>query len=261
MEKNFLSCEKHYTQKPDASNVYMHAHDLYEIFYFLHGDANYFIEGNIYNLEPGDILFIKKAEAHSLLINSQAPYERIVINFYDDALLGEESHNIISFFDNLPLGSGNIYPASMFKEKNWQYYISKILSSENMDRKRLYLSVLVTELYDCSPSIMNIQPAKDCISDIIDYLNNHLTDQLSLDFICKRFYISKSHLNRKFKLMTGSTVWEYITTKRLLSAKELLHSGERPTKVFLKCGFNDYASFFRAYKAKFGAAPKNDFNK
>lgn len=106
--------------------------------------------------------------------------------------------------------------------------------------------------------ILNLETEKDGFSDIIDFLNEHMYEPLSLDGICDRFYMSKSHLNRKFKLMTGSTVWEYITAKRLLSAKELLQLGEPPTKVFSKCGFNDYSSFFRAYKAKFGLSPKNE---
>lgn len=76
--------------------------------------------------------------------------------------------------------------------------------------------------------------------------------------ISEKFYISKSQLNRKFKRITGSTVWEYILTKRLIFAKELLQNGEHPTTVYLKSGFKDYCSFFRAYKIKFGVSPKND---
>lgn len=258
MKNAYLTCHKHNTPKPDTSSFHMHAHDLYEIFCFLKGDAKYYIEGNIYNLKPRDVLFIKRAEAHSLLINTQVPYERIVINFHQDALLGDETQKKLAYFDSLPLGVGNKYPASMFKNKNWQYYINKILSTDSKETKGLYLSVLVSELYDCSPMILNLETEKDGFSDIIDFLNEHMYEPLSLESICDRFYISKSHLNRKFKLMTGSTVWEYITAKRLLSAKELLQLGEPPTKVFSKCGFNDYSSFFRAYKAKFGLSPKNE---
>ena len=148
----------------------------------------------------------------------------------------------------------------MFKDKNWQYYIDRILNGNEYCR-RLYLTVLVNELYECNPMILKLQPEKDEFSDIITYLNEHMYEPLSLDSICERFYISKSNLNRKFKLLTGSTVWEYITTKRLLYAKELLQTGIPPTKAFSKCGFNDYTSFFRAYKAKFNVSPKHDAEK
>ena len=99
------------------------------------------------------------------------------------------------------------------------------------------------------------------IIDIVKYINNHLSEELSLDIICDRFFISKSHINRKFKKVIGSTVWEYINIKRLLLAKELLHNGISPTNVYLKCGFKDYCTFFRAYKAKFGVSPKSSMHK
>ena len=84
---------------------------------------------------------------------------------------------------------------------------------------------------------------------------------MTLESICEKFYISKSQLNRRFKRVIGSTVWEYVTTKRLILAKELLQNGETPMTVYSKCGFNDYTSFFRAYKSRFFVSPKNDCSK
>lgn len=261
MSNRFIDCRKTLTKNPNLDEFHMHAHDFYEIYCFLSGDAKYFVEGNIYKLRPGDILFIKKAEAHTLLINSPVPYERIIINFNSDALTAPEAVRLLSFFDTLPLGSGNRFPSSMFKDRHWHYYIDKMLSYTDAEKRGLYLSVLINEMYESCFDVLNIQTEKDDFSDIIAYLNSHLTEQLTLESICARFYLSKSQLNRKFKRMTGSTVWEYITAKRLLMAKELLQGGEPPSKVCSKCGFNDYTSFFRAYKAKFSSAPKNDFIK
>ena len=62
-----------------------------------------------------------------------------------------------------------------------------------------------------------------------------------------------------FKALTGTTVWDYIVTKRIMKARMLLQSGERPYDIYLKCGFKDYCSFFKAYKLKFGVSPKQDF--
>ena len=103
--------------------------------------------------------------------------------------------------------------------------------------------------------------AKEIKEYFINYINNHLFEDLSLDNISETFYISKTHLTRKFKKYTGSTVWDYILTKRLLYAKELLKNGEKPTDVYVDCGFNDYCSFYRAYKLKFNLPPKDDYNK
>lgn len=172
-------------------------------FCFISGDAKYFVEGTIYSLKSGDILIMKKAEARSLLINSCVPYERIVINFNADAVLGNP--DLIDFIDNRPLGTHNRYPASIFKNTNWLYYLKKICSAESMNEKQIYLTVLLTELSKNYSKIQeNIPPAKDNIIDIISYINTHLTENLSLDIICNNFYISKAQINRKFKHMTGS---------------------------------------------------------
>ena len=222
------------------------------------GTAKYFVEGNIYKLKPGDILIIKKAEAHSLLISSKVPYERIVVNFNQEALLEDYPHEAILFLDNKPLGKNNRYTATKFSDMRWLYYLEIICSSQDYYEKRLYLTILLRELKKHYHEICENSIKADSTSDIIEYINRHLTEELSLDSICENFYISKSQLNRKFRRITGSTVWEYILTKRLLLAKELIQNGEHPTTAYIKSGFNDYCTFFRAYKIKFGVSPKND---
>ncbi len=253
------SC-KNYTKNPDLEMFTMHTHNDYEIYCFLQGSAKYFVEGNIYNLKSGDILIIKKAEAHTLLINNDLPYERFVVNFTADSIIGESRESLTSFLDSKPLGHNNRYAFSNFKEKNWIYYLEKMCETENQTQKELYLTVLLNELYECYHLLHDDSPNYDSTQEIIKYINNHLTDGITLENISERFYLSKSQLQRRFKRTTGSTVWEYILTKRLILAKELLQNGEHPTSCYLKCGFSDYCSFFRAYKAKFGVSPKEDFS-
>ncbi|MGN0173473.1 MAG: AraC family transcriptional regulator [Acutalibacteraceae bacterium] len=259
--KKCIDSHRNYTQEPDLTMFRMHTHEMYEIYCFLSGNAKYFVEGNIYELKPGDVLIMKKAEAHSLLINHCIPYERIIVNFNNEAILSELRSKITDFIDNRPLGQNNRYPASMFKESNWIYYLNKICDCEDIVEKKIYLTVLLNELCDNYSKIQGKEMVKDNIIDIINYINRHLTENLSLDVICNRFFVSKTHINRKFKQMTGSTVWEYILTKRLILAKEMLQNGQRPTAVSLQCGFNDYCSFFKAYKNRFNVSPKDDYLK
>lgn len=236
----------------------MHTHDTYEIYCFLSGNAKYFVEGNTYPLNPGDILVMKKAEAHSLLINKCTPYERIVVNFNSNAIGENVRSKIVSFLDKRPLGIKNRFPASLFSGTNWIYYMKKICESDDINIQSVYLTVLLSELYERFPEIKTQKASSEGIMDIVKYINYNLSGELNLDIICNRFFISKSNLNRKFKKIIGTTVWEYVITKRLLLAKELLQAGALPTDVYLECGFKDYCTFFRAYKAKFNVSPKND---
>ncbi len=247
-----------YTEKPDTALFKMHAHDGYEIFLFMSGRANYYIEGTVYPLKVGDILLMKKAESHSLLLLKDSPYERISIHFGEDALIGERGKQIKEYFDGIPLGQKNHYPASVFKGNNWEYYLNTIVSTENDDIKRLYITTVMSEICDAAHRELSESGHRDSISELIAYINGHLGDELSLEKICASFHISVSHASRRFRQITGTSIWDYVKQKRLLLAKDLLQKGMNPYRVCEKCGFNEYSTFYRAYKSKFGVSPKAD---
>ena len=257
----FLTASKNYTKNPDTSIFKMHTHNIYEIFCFLSGNAKYYIEGTIYNLKPNDILIINKFESHSLLIKSTAPYERLVVNFNSEALLTENPNRLLNFIINKPLGINNLYSSSTYRSTNWIYYLEKICSSYELDVKRAYLTVLINELFEAHNKTDENKSKHTEINSIVQYINDNLTNNISLEDVCNKFHFSKTHLNRKFKEIVGTTVWEYITTKRLYLAKEFLRSGIPPTTVYIKCGFNDYCTFYKSYKNKFGVSPKVDYKK
>ena len=109
-------------------------------------------------------------------------------------------------------------------------------------------------------SSTNAQPEEErsSIRAIIEYINKNLFSDMTLDSICSKFFINKSHINRLFKEVTGSTVWEYVILKRLVAAKQLIKDGVKASAAAEMTGFRDYSNFYRAYKAHFGISPKSD---
>ena len=100
------------------------------------------------------------------------------------------------------------------------------------------------------------EPESDTMAyRIVRYLKKNLNNPITLDDICREFYISRSQLCRIFRDATGTTVKHYLTVKRLLNAKRRIDAGELATHIYLQCGFNDYSSFYRAYVKHFGCAP------
>ncbi|MBQ7090858.1 MAG: helix-turn-helix transcriptional regulator [Clostridia bacterium] len=251
----------HISEKPLDEPYDMHAHNSYEILLFLSGDADYYVEGTRYTLHHGDIMIMRRSEFHHLILKSNRSYERIVLNF--DLPIFEQldpEHRLLSIFDDRQLGKYNHYSASSFPENHWKYFFDKILNCKEEPLRVAFLFALLGELYECyhSESFSSSGDRVELIYSVVRYINENINSNLSLDMICEHFYLSKTHLNRLFKQATGSTVWNYILIKRLLRARELLSFGESPTNVYLQCGFQDYTTFFRAYKKQFNVSPKKD---
>ena len=265
---NLFSIESNemYTESPVQSMFPAHTHDVHEIFCFLSGDATYSVEGSNYPLSPGDVVIMRAAETHHLILNKAIPYHRISI-YFKPHIEDESSlqHIFLDAFLDRPIGLCNYYPATRYSNSNWIYFLKKICQAEDHLRKQTYLMVFLQELSDCYISLQKepILTSSTPLLQITHYIDRHLTDTLNLDIICNRFFISKSQLIRIFKKNLGITVGEYINTKRLSLAQKRISSGEAPTSVYSKCGFNDYSTFFRAYKKKYGYGPAtshtNDF--
>ena len=94
------------------------------------------------------------------------------------------------------------------------------------------------------------------MADILTYINDHLTDELTIDNIADTFFISKFYMMRQFKQETGYTIGKYISRKRLLLAKDLILSGVPSTQACFDCGYKDYSTFSRAYKRLFSESPR-----
>lgn len=249
--------------KPIQSDFRMHTHESYELYYFAGGNGIYRVEGTPYPLEKGDILIMRPAEAHYIDITENIPYTRLSVNFKPELIGGiDPSGRLLAPFDNRKIGTFNRYRAENFKSDAYSFFIKNIIT-DSPDRRVQTMTNLLPLLNEISltfGSVTETEISKSLDSRIISYINRHISENITLDDICNRFYISKTHLCRIFKKATASTVGEYITVKRLVNARQLILSGTPPTKAYLQCGFRDYSVFYRAYKKKYGVPPSTITN-
>ena len=250
----------HYARdiNPEPSNFKAHTHERYELYGFLEGIGTYKIEGTQYTLEKGDILIMRPAESHYIDLNGSYPYTRFVINFPIDIFDSiDESRFLVSAYTERTNGQFNLYRSTDFKSSSYEFYFrNMLLPSEN--RRMQLISNLIPLLNEISTAFKEKRDGTVSETNeykIVSYINRNLFKQITLDDICREFFISKPQLCRSFKAATGSTVWNYITAKRLVTKKNMIQSGQSPTKVFSECGFSDYSSFYRAYIKKHGVSP------
>ncbi len=242
---------------PLQSDYKMHTHEDYEVYIFLSGNGKYIIEGNEYNLSPGDVIITRGSESHYLKLTGNDPYERIVIQFAkEDIASFDEKGLFLEPFENRSLGEYNCYNVFSLDKYVLDNIINRILTDEQDEAKSGYefeLSIklcLFSLLYEVRNSFLKedhlpIGKSNSSITEIVSYINSHITDTWTIKDLCDHFYISKSYLTNKFKQLTGSTIWEYVTVKRLILARKMIKNGFSTSEILNECGFNDYSTFYR----------------
>ncbi len=246
---------------------YLHNHDFYELYLYLSGDVTYLIEGKLYNLKSGDIILINTRELHRAIINSmKVPYERIVL-WLNKSFLHELSTpeiDLTQCFENI--NKQNVVRADFQIQQNIRAQLSKLLDLENYKGfgsdllYKAYIIELVVQLNNLvlnDTSNLDIDVTKSSVIDgIVEYINNHLNEEITIDELSKEFYLSKFHLSREFKKYTGTTLHRYIMKKKLIEAKELILKNYPINIVYKQSGFGDYSNFFRAFKNEYGISPR-----
>jgi len=247
----------------EGSEYRMHIHERCELYYFIDGKADYLVEGAEYHMKRGSLLVMGPGEVHRTKLLVDGVYERFAVNFpislFDDI---DPERRLMRLYTDRPLGQMNHYEKpgyeELFDELCGEY-------EDNYDRKlaayRLIMEILsgLNSEFDDAVEARNDGRGrkKSTLSEkILKYVNNNLSDELSIPLLADRFYVSQSQIGRIFKQSTGASPWEYITAKRLVAARKMLENGKSAGEAAEKCGFGEYSSFYRAYVKRYGESPK-----
>jgi AraC-like DNA-binding protein len=256
----------HYSDN-DIKSISLHHHDFYECYLFISGDVTYLIEGKSYYLIPGDIVLINSKELHQAIINNkETAYERMVL-WLDRSFLKQLStdETDLSGCFEAP-NRKNVLRGDIEIQQNIKVLLIKLLNLEDyrgIGYELLYKAYITEIMVYLNNLAFNKEALLDgnikknnLIEGIIDYISNHLDEDITVDELAEHFFLSKFHLSREFKKHTGTTIHRYIVQKRLIQAKELILKEVPVIDVYKQCGFGDYSNFFRAFKNEYGLSPK-----
>lgn len=235
---------------------YFHCHAEYEIFYFIQGDIECRIEGHSYNLTPESLMLIPPNNMHGIVIRSSQLYRRITIHFLPN-ILSESEQNLFLHMFQLPC---RYFPdLSSIRLNRFAEDLKECEKMESDLRKiafRHRLISLLAEIYQLSKETENLTSLRnERVNAILQYINNNLMDDISLEHLSQKFNISKNYLNLLFSRETGMTVHRYFQFKRLNLARQEIRKGHSIEEAAFTAGFNDYSNFYRAYKQFFGTKP------
>lgn len=260
MSSKFLAFGDNTIENPSSEKFRLHVHDNYEILLFLEGDCKFVVEENVYDLIPCDIIIIKKNQLHRVYHNSSARYRRIVLNIPSEFFVANKCREYESKFLATHGEMGNKIDAKTVKESGLYDAIMRAKKyTGNFDDCSSPIAVAcVTEiLYLIHKTKIGAKPVSSNgqMKEIIEYLNDNFMDNITLEMLERRFFISKYHLCHVFPEATGLTVHQYMTKKRLAYANELIKSGKTANFAADAAGFNNYSSFYRSYVNEYGISP------
>lgn len=235
--------------------------------YFIKGTGNIYVEGQLYQINAGDLILLNPNEIHLCTVDSNTPQERISLYIYNSILDGFQcgEHAFFNAFYKRASGTHNVIPANIVKSFGIDKQLTKILVlTEKNSEEDIVLAICAiiellsllnqtSETYtwnDIVPPVSHKQ-----INLIIKYLSENYNKQISIDYLAKQFHFSKHHLCRMFKEYTGTTIGEYCTLKKLMAFNQLVCQNQSLESACYQVGFQNYSNFFRLYKKYMGITP------
>ena len=246
------------------------SHRRIEVLFLISGKADYCINGSVYSISPGDLIIVNAQEIHSLKIDPSAPYERIVLQFAPNLIPSINDLDLSYPFLNAHLYQ-HIIPKKIVAKSQIEQSLRSILPLALSDDKYKDIKIIskitdiiaeINKLVDMlitSEFALIPQPksTNTLLQEIIKYINDNITQNLTGTQIAQDFNISASYLYRFFKWNMKLTLHKYINNQKLQFAQSLLNQGYTPQYVSNYLGYDYYATFYTQFKNRFHRSPKS----
>ncbi|MBQ2803617.1 MAG: helix-turn-helix domain-containing protein [Lachnospiraceae bacterium] len=248
----------------------MHIHDCYELYYSISGGRQFLIDNRFYSIAPGDLFIINQYESHKLTQIDSCVHERIVLSIHPDFVkqLSTPKTNLDYCFTNRNELFQHKLSLSKEQQKRFLYYINKITTASgfahDITERAAFMELLIlintVSTQNAVSTTNNAYKYNHQVDDILAYINQNITQSITVEQLAGHFYLSASYICRIFKAATGTTINKYITARRISIAKSLLNEGVSVQEAFERSGFNNYSNFFKAFTKAVGVSPKKYAN-
>ncbi len=250
----------------------VYAHPYYEVAYMMHGTAVWEIEGLQVQQDMSEVVLMPPGMPHRLWFRSstdrQEPHLLVLhiapemLEYLDRYFEGESLQGCFA-----PRNGRYVLPLDYKQRLDLGRLMQSIRDDVEPERDlpghRIVcanlVSIMLVKLwqidFDVRSRLKGSENANLALSAKA-FIDSNCTLPITVDKLAEMLFVSKSHLLHAFKKQTGTSVYHYLTERRLAHACELLCSGEAPKWVYLHCGFRDYSNFYRAFCNKYGCSPQ-----
>lgn len=254
-----------YKKWADFNMAERHFHSTFEIFYVFSGERYFFIDDGSYKINEGELVIIAPNILHKAINTEKPGCERI--NIYFDEELGNFNYPISEALSSLLKNDKKIINLNitektsveeLFRKMIYEIQIKKTGYEMSLQALLIQLLVAVCRYIEENPTIQASSQSymHKKAAEIVQYINEHYMEPISLNSISENFYISRSYLSKIFKEATTFTLVEYLNNVRIKEAKKLLNkSNLKVTEICEKVGFGSITHFGRIFKEVTGHAP------
>ena len=229
-------------------------HDNTEFLHCIEGEGIVNCDSNFIEMKKGDTIVINARCLHSISSATKVKYHCLIIDnsFFKDN--GIDIKNI-TFTEKIH--------DAVTKEKllNVADCIANKEDGLHIARTRLaVLDFIYHVTANFSGEIIGtrgkMSKSYAAVLDIIEYINKHFAENLTLEDISARAGFSRYHFTRIFKENTGVTVIDHIKARRCDNASYLLRETSKPiSEISMECGFDSPSYFAKAFFASYGYLP------
>ncbi len=239
-----------YKSYPKLNMPALESHSFYEIYFLVKGNRKIFLNDQSHLATPNSIFFITPRTLHKTI--GDEPCERINLYLSEDCI----SESNLQFLKK----NANMHillspqTASLI-----QTILIKGAKATAQDTQTIgHIANCVLFLLQSNNVIECAQKktGNQTLQPIIQYINEHFAQPLTIEGLSARFFISKSSLFRLFRQELQCTVVEYLLALRLHCAKHLLTTtSQNMQQIAVHCGFHSANYFSLLFKQKVGISP------
>ncbi len=240
-----------------------HTHTQIELGYIVEGEGQYVLDGKQWDIRAGDLFLVRPNQQHcvptittprlvSFNIHLSPLYVwRVLADYIEPGRLNCLVRSDIAICERV---RGDQVAADLLKA------VRAAFEADDRFSLRLLVPRLLCELARDFPNTVGAVGSAQHLGDIrsaVRFIEENLSEHMTLEDIARAGNMSKSHLNEWFRTVTGMTPYEYLLVSRVERAVELLRGTDMTVlAVSESCGFSNLANFNKAFKKRTGLTPQ-----
>lgn len=242
----FPNADYHYRERREGIEAYI-------FLYCTEGEGIVYVKGQEYLLQKNEAFCIPAHEAHHYYSSKVNPWSLLWVHFKgeDVGMFPLEDCKVINLKSENAINRMLFLFELLFRVLDGNYTLGNFIYISQV------LSLILAEAYYREKQDSTLEENKQ-VTNVIKYMYQHLSKEITLDQLSEEFNLSKSYLNVIFRKYTQHTPMDFYNKLKMKEACKLLRSSDNAYvyEVAQMLGYKDQYYFSRIFKKTVGVSPK-----